>query len=213
MTEENNNEKEGGTPGPLKDGTAFLVTYNGEYQDVTVEAFDTKVLALEASGKSPKEKALVVQDASDLNQYDLKQLVDIYNGVNGTTLSRFRTLESGRDRIITSMRGLAAVEGAVANGAGAAPTEGEDNVPKTAKKKAAPKPAGERKKRKSAIDLDKKIHRNDSFKDYKLREGTSRAKDYGRMTNGAKLTTYVENKGSLSNIRFALKKKHITLGE
>lgn len=210
MTEENNNEMNAGT---LKDGQSFLVTYNGEYQDVTVEAFSSKALALDASGKSPKEKALVVQEASDLSQYDLKQLVDIYNGVNGTTLSRFRTLESGRDRIITSMRGLAAVEGAVANGAGTAPIEGEENVPKTATKKkaAVPKPASERKKRKSAIDVDKKIHRNDSFKDYKLREGTSRAKDYGRMTNGAKLTTYVENKGSLSNIRFALKKKHITL--
>lgn len=205
-------EEKEATTMPSKDGKAFLVTYNGEYQEVTVEAFDTKVLALEASGKSPKEKALVIQDATDLNQYDLKQLVDIYNGVNGTTLSRFRTLDSGKDRIITSIKGLAAAEGAVANGAGAASTEGEDNVPKNAvKKKAAPKPAGERKKRKSAIDTDKKIHRAESFKDYKLREGTSRAKDYARMTNGAKVSTYVDNKGSLNNIRFALKKKHITL--
>lgn len=221
MSEEKKAEPEGTAPTKEADktadkGKAYLVTYNGDYQDVTVEAFASKELAVEASGKSPKEKGLVVQETSDLTQYTIDDLLRIYNGVNGTSLTRFRTLESGRERILTSVKAMVSVDDDTApSGASdeASSNQGESDMAakKATKKKAAPKAPAERKKRKSQVDADKKIQHTEKFKDVKLRDGAARGEDFKKMKNGTKVSTYLENGGSGANIRFALQKGYIKL--
>lgn len=193
-------------------GAVYLVLYDGEYKNVTVEGFDTKELAIEAAGKSPREKSLVIQEANDLVQFDPQTLLSIYNGINNSTLTRFRTVESGRERILTSVRGLVASQTKGEQSTGAEASESESDVA-TKKKKAAAKAPAEKKKRKSAIDLEKKIHHTAAFKDAKLREGSSRSKDFEKMKNGLKVSTYLDNKGNPNNLRFAIIKKYITLGD
>jgi hypothetical protein len=116
---------------------------------------------------------------------------------------------------LTSVKGLAKASAVAEASTGASETvpEGEEEVARSAAKKKAPKPVTERKKRKSAIDVDKKIHHTATFKDFVPREGTTRAKSYGHMKNGAKVSTYIENGGSMFDLRDAIKLKRITLVE
>ena len=184
---------------------AFLITHDGNFNNATVSGFPDKGSAVAASNDKAGQ-SLVVEGISDLEGLEIAQLVSLYNSLNDASLSRFRTLENGRERLFTSINGL------VNSGNGENMSMKKKAAAKTKAPKAAKAP-GEKKARKGKVDAEKKITHTDTFKGAKLREGSSRADDFAKMKNNVKVSTYLENGGSANNLRFAIIKGYVKLAE
>jgi hypothetical protein len=162
---------------------AYLLTWEDSYKNVKVESFDTKTEAGEASFKSNAPHKLMVGGTSDLMGKSLQELVDLYNGLNGTMLVRFRDLNSGQERLLASIKGVVAADN-VNNDT--TQGEGEPVAAKT-KKKAA---STGTKKTYTRLDPDKKIRL--LAEGNPRREGTAGHKSYSLLTSGMKVSTALE---------------------
>jgi len=190
----------------------YLLTYDKNFSGVKWDTFDTKAAAAEASFKSSAASKVVFQTAADFANLSIYETTGLLNAINGTTLTRVRTLEQGHSSLFASITGLVQQE---AQGKEPEASADAAEKPAKAKKKAkepkapkAPKAPGE-KKEYSRLDLSKKI--NIINKTNPRREGSIPWKSYEALGQGILVSTYLERGGRRVDLKWEIDHGNVSL--
>lgn len=178
-----------------------------KYKDGVVVVHATKAEA-EANLSKEHSNHVVISTPIDGNAFSLAELGEIYNVISKKGyVTRFRDLETGRKRLLEAVRLAAGEVPEDTNGGEATNEASKENsdVPTTKKTKKAKshaktkKPAGAKKPRASG-DAEKKI--NIIVKENPRRAGSAGFKSYALMTQGMKVSTYLEKGGRMQDLRW-----------
>lgn len=191
----------------------YLLTYDKNFNGVKWDTFDTKAAAAEASFKSTAASKVVFQSAADFSNLSIYETTGLLNAINGTTLTRVRTLEQGHSSLFASITGLDQQEAQGKTEASADVAEKPAKAKKAPKEKKvkepkAPKVPGE-KKEYSKLDLTKKI--NIINKTNPRREGSIPWKSYEAMGQGILVSTFLERGGRRVDLKWEIDHGNVSL--